>query len=85
MSPFGKLTRALALTRPVFCPMFKKLGEPKNKYSTRKCMLDNWLPLGLTVGEIEVVTAGKRCVELLNMLYSKNSSIKLVTKYLVQI
>ena len=45
-------------------------------------MLDSWLPLGLTVGEIEVVTAGKRCVELLNMLYSKNSSIKLVTNIL---
>ena len=42
------------------------MDEPKNKakYSTRKRMLDNWLPLGLTVGEIEVVTAGKRCGEL---------------------
>ena len=63
------------------------MDEPKNKakYSTRKRMLNNWLPLGLTVGEIEVVTAGKCCGKLLNMSYSKNSSSKLVTKYYVQI
>ena len=39
-------------------------------------MLENWLPLGLTTGEIEVVTAAKCCVD---MLYSKNLSSKLVT------
>ena len=42
-------------------------------------MLENWLPLGLTTGEIEVVTAAKCCVD---MLYSKNLSSKLVTKYI---
>ena len=81
MSTFGKLTRGLALTCPIFCPKFKKL----HGYSTRKRMLDNWLPPGLKMGEIEVVTAGKCCVELSNILYSKNSSSKLVTKYYVQI
>ena len=45
---------------------------------TRKCMLENWLPLGLKMGEIELVTAAKRCDD---MLYSKNMSSKLVTKY----
>ena len=39
-------------------------------------MLENWLPLGLTMGEIEVVTAAERCDD---MLYSKNLSSKLVT------
>ena len=41
-------------------------------------MLENSLPLGLTMGEIEVVTAAKRCVDMLN---SKSMSSKLVTKY----
>ena len=41
-------------------------------------MFENSLPLGLTVGEIEAVTAAKRCVDMLN---SKNMSSKLVTKY----
>ena len=45
--------------------------------STPKCMLKNWLPLGLTMGEIEVVTAANRCVD---MLYSKKFS-SIVTKY----
>ena len=40
---------------------------------------ENWLLLGLTKGESEVVTAAKRCVESLNIPYSKNSHRKLVS------
>ena len=45
-------------------------------------MLENWLPLGLTMGEIEVVTAVKRYVDMFNI--KQNSSSKLVTKYVYE-
>ena len=41
-------------------------------------MLENWLSLGSDNGVTEVVTAAKRCVELLNMLYNKNLSSNLM-------
>ena len=40
-----------------------KTGEPENKPKYTQCMLENWLPLGLTMGEIKVVTAAKRWVK----------------------
>ena len=38
------------LVHAVFCSKFKNLGNPRTRLSTRKCMLENWLPPDLTMG-----------------------------------
>ena len=46
--------------------LVQKAGQAQEQ--GHKCMLENWLSLGSDSGEIEVATAAKCCVELLNML-----------------
>ena len=57
-----------------FCPKFKNLGEPNNTAKYTQCVPES------DIGEIEVATASKCCVELLNILALKILSSKLVTK-----
>ena len=66
ISSISKFIWALAWTHPVFSPNFKKLGKPKKKAKYTQVYAQE------LVGEIEVVTAAKRCVQLLNMFYETN-------------
>ena len=53
-------------TCSVFGPKFKKLGESKNKAKYTHVYVGELVVL--TMGEVEVATAAKHCVELLIML-----------------